>query len=76
VTGARVSQLARIELRDLQVDRLRVMMPSSKKGNCNLWSFVSTGSIRAARDQLDDGTGVNRASLRPPAVFEMQARAR
>jgi hypothetical protein len=53
VTGARVSQLARIELRDLQVDRLRVMMPSSKKGNCNLWSFVSTGSIRAARDQLD-----------------------
>jgi integrase len=33
VTGARISQLARLEVGDLQVDRdPRVMMPSSKKG--------------------------------------------
>jgi integrase len=34
VTGARVSQLARLEVRDLQADRTdtRLMMPTSKKG--------------------------------------------
>ena len=34
VTGARVSQLARLEVQDLQADRLdpRLMMPSSRKG--------------------------------------------
>jgi integrase len=34
VTGARVSQLARIEIQDLQTDRSapRIMMPSSRKG--------------------------------------------
>ncbi len=32
LTGARYSQLARIEVRDLQVDRLRVMIPTSSKG--------------------------------------------
>jgi integrase len=34
VTGARVSQLARLEIADLQADRLdpRLMMPSSRKG--------------------------------------------
>jgi integrase len=32
VTGARYSQLARIEVRDLQADRARVMVPSSNKG--------------------------------------------
>jgi integrase len=32
VTGARVSQLARIEVSQLQLDRLRVMIPVSRKG--------------------------------------------
>jgi len=32
VTGARLSQLARLEVADLQVDRLRVMLPRSAKG--------------------------------------------
>jgi integrase len=31
-TGARISQIANLEVQDLQVDRLRVMMPSSRKG--------------------------------------------
>jgi integrase len=31
-TGARVSQLARLEVRDLQADLARLMMPSSRKG--------------------------------------------
>jgi integrase len=31
-TGARVSQLARLEAHDVQADRARLMMPSSKKG--------------------------------------------
>jgi integrase len=31
-TGARVSQLARLEARDIQPDRARLMMPSSRKG--------------------------------------------
>jgi integrase len=32
VTGARVSQLRRLQVRDLQVDRARLMMPTSLKG--------------------------------------------
>jgi len=38
VTGARVSQLARLEIADLQADRAdpRLMMPSSRKGKAHL----------------------------------------
>ena len=32
VTGARLSQLARLEVGDLQADRLRLMLPRSAKG--------------------------------------------
>ena len=32
VTGARTSQIARLEVRDLQADQARVMMPTSRKG--------------------------------------------
>jgi integrase len=33
VTGARVSQLRRAQVRDLQVDRARLMVPTSRKGS-------------------------------------------
>jgi integrase len=32
VTGARISQLRRLQVRDLQVDRARLMVPTSRKG--------------------------------------------
>jgi integrase len=33
VTGARLSQLTRIEVQDVQTDPPRIVMPSSKKGH-------------------------------------------
>jgi integrase len=35
VTGARVSQLTRLQVRDLQADRSRLMVPTSRKGSCS-----------------------------------------
>lgn len=41
VTGARPSQIARLEVQDLQVERARVMMPTSKKGTGNKSSHIA-----------------------------------
>ena len=67
-TGARFSQVARLQVRDVQPDRSRILMPSSRKGRERAASFtpipVGTDVLTALAPILADRDGEERLLVR------------
>jgi integrase len=70
-TGARVSQIARLEVHDIQIDRARLMMPSARKGRgrkrVDRHPVPIPPSLAARLDAIGQGRPAQSPLLRKPS---------